>query len=60
MVWMTVFHFVFDLNHFKPVTEDYVPLFPRLGLMWWARQRALESELLLAAQTGADCAGRWV
>ncbi|MDP1531567.1 MAG: hypothetical protein Q8M05_19560 [Rhodoferax sp.] len=55
-----MFHFVFDLNHFKPVTEDYVPLFPRLGVMWWARQRALESELLLAAQTGADCAGRWV
>lgn len=53
----------------KPVTEDYVPLFPWLGVMWWGaaadasapacpcRLGALEPELLPAAPARVDCAG---
>ncbi|MBA3059309.1 MAG: DUF1624 domain-containing protein [Gammaproteobacteria bacterium] len=47
MVWMTVYHFVFDLNYFKLVTQDFY------RDPFWTWQRTLIVSLfLLSAGTG--------
>jgi uncharacterized membrane protein len=52
----------------KPVTEDYVPLFPWLGVMWWgvaagqwflARRKDLLQARLPAAAAPLAWLGRW-
>jgi uncharacterized membrane protein len=52
----------------KPVTEDYVPLLPWIGVMWWgmaagqwalARRRALLAGALPAALRPLAILGRW-
>lgn len=52
----------------KPVTEDYVPLFPWLGVMWWgmaagqwllARRRAWVERAMPAATAPLAWLGRW-
>ena len=52
----------------KPVTEDYVPLLPWLGVMWWgmaagqallARWPALLAQPLPKALSPAAWLGRW-
>ena len=52
----------------KPVTEDYVPLFPWLGVMWWgmaagqwllAHRRAMLQRPLPAAASPLAWLGRW-
>jgi uncharacterized membrane protein len=53
----------------KPITEDYVPLLPWMGVMWWgmaAAQLALARGWLLPAQRrsvgarmGLAFVGRW-
>lgn len=52
----------------KPVTEDYVPLIPWLGVMWWGmaagqwllrRHRAVLAQPLPAAAAPLSWLGRW-
>ncbi|HZY18518.1 MAG TPA: heparan-alpha-glucosaminide N-acetyltransferase [Ramlibacter sp.] len=52
----------------KPVTEDYVPLFPWLGVVWWgmaagqsllARRRAVMTGALAAGANPLAWLGRW-
>ena len=70
----TRLHSVLGLVTHKPITEDYVPILPWLGVMWWAvaamqwllkrhpdalRSRAAQAHPLAAPGRGLSLLGRW-
>jgi uncharacterized membrane protein len=47
MVWMTVFHFCFDLNHFRFITQDFYS-----NPLWTGQRTAIVSLFLFCAGLG--------